>query len=102
MLVKERMKHPVITVKSDAPIMDVLNLMKREAIRRTPVVDGRGKLVGIISDKDLLNAGPSDATSLSVWEVNYLMSKIKVEDVMSKEVITGWWGGGDYHGNRLV
>ncbi len=88
MLVKERMKHPVITVKPDMPIMDTLNMMKREGIRRTPVVDGHGKLVGIVSDKDLLNAGPSDATSLSVWEVNYLLSKIKVHDVMSKNVIT--------------
>lgn len=88
MLVKERMKHPVITVKSDMPIMDVLNLMKRERIRRTPVVDSHGRLIGIVSDKDLLNAGPSDATSLSVWEINYLLSKIKVEDVMTKEVIT--------------
>jgi acetoin utilization protein AcuB len=88
MLVKERMKHPVITVKPDMPIMDVLNLMKREKIRRTPVVDGHGKLLGIVSDKDLLNAGPSTATSLSVWEINYLLSKIKIQDVMSKEVIT--------------
>ncbi len=88
MLVKERMKHPVITVKPDMPIMDTLNMMKREGIRRTPVVDGHGKLVGIVSDKDLLNAGPSDATSLSVWEVNYLLTKIKVHDVMSKDVIT--------------
>lgn len=88
MLVKERMKHPVITVKPDMPIMDTLNMMKREGIRRTPVVDGHGKLVGIVSDKDLLNAGPSDATSLSVWEVNYLLSKIKVHDVMSHDVIT--------------
>lgn len=88
MLVKERMNHPVISVKADMPIMDVLNLMKREKIRRTPVVDAHGKLVGIVSDKDLLNAGPSDATSLSVWEVNYLLSKIKIGDVMTKEVIT--------------
>ena len=88
MLVKERMKHPVITVKQDMPIMDALNMMKREGIRRTPVVDGHGKMVGIISDKDLLNAGPSDATSLSVWEVNYLLTKIKVHDVMTQDVIT--------------
>ena len=88
MLIKERMKYPVITVKPDMPIMDTLNLMKRESIRRTPVVDGHGKLVGIVSDKDLLNAGPSDATSLSVWEVNYLLSKIKVEDIMTRDVIT--------------
>ncbi|GAB4581782.1 MAG: CBS and ACT domain-containing protein [Anaerolineales bacterium] len=88
MLVKERMHHPVITVKPDMPIMDVLNLMKREKIRRTPVVEAHGKLIGIVSDKDLLNAGPSSATSLSVWEINYLLSKIKIEDVMTKEVIT--------------
>ena len=87
MLVKERMSRPVITVKPNLPIMEALNLMKREKIRRTPVVDG-GKLVGIISDKDLLNASPSDATSLSVWEINYLLSQITVNEVMTKEVLT--------------
>ena len=87
MLVKERMKMPVISVKPDMPAMEVLNLMKREGIRRTPVVNEAGKLVGIVSDKDLLNAGPSDATSLSVWEVNYLISKIRVRDVMTKDVV---------------
>jgi acetoin utilization protein AcuB len=69
------------------PIMEALNLMKREKIRRTPVVKN-GKLVGIISDKDLLNASPSDATSLSVWEINYLLSQITVNEVMTQEVLT--------------
>ncbi len=87
MLVRERMSKPVITVRSDMPIMEALNLMKREKIRRTPVVK-KGKLVGIISDKDLLNASPSDATSLSVWEINYLLSQITVNDVMTTEVLT--------------
>lgn len=87
MLVKGRMSKPVITIKPELPIMDALKLMQREKIRRTPVVKNN-KLVGIVSDKDLLNAGPSDATSLSVWEVNYLMSKITVGDVMSKDVLT--------------
>ena len=64
-----------------------LNLMKREHIRRTPVVKD-GKLVGIVSDKDLLNASPSPATSLSVWELNYLLSKITVSEVMTKNVLT--------------
>ena len=68
MLVKERMSQPVISVKPDLPIMEAMNLMKQEKIRRTPVIDS-GKLVGIVSDKDLLNASPSDATSLSVWEI---------------------------------
>lgn len=87
MLVGERMSHPVISIKPDMPIIDALNLMKRERIRRTPVVK-EGKMVGIVSDKDLLNASPSPATSLSVWEMNYLLSKIKVRDVMTKKVLT--------------
>jgi acetoin utilization protein AcuB len=87
MLVKERMSRPLITVAPDLPIMEALNLMKSEKIRRTPVVKD-DKLVGIISDKDLLNASPSDATSLSVWEINYLLSQISVKEVMSRKVLT--------------
>ncbi len=87
MLVGERMKHPVITTRPDTPIMDALNLMKQEHIRRLPVVE-KGKLVGIVSEEDLLNASASSATTLSVWELNYLLSKIKIQDVMTKEVIS--------------
>ncbi len=87
MLVGERMTKPIITIASDMPIVEALDLMKREHIRRTPVVDN-GKLVGIVSDKDLLNASPSPATSLSVWELNYLLSKVTVGDVMTRDVIT--------------
>jgi acetoin utilization protein AcuB len=87
MLVGERMSHPVITISPDLPITEALNLMRVEHIRRTPVIRG-GKLVGIVSDKDLLNASPSPATSLSIWEMNYLLSKITVEDVMTKDVLT--------------
>jgi acetoin utilization protein AcuB len=87
MLVKKRMSSPVITIEPNMPIMDALDLMKNKGIRRTPVVKN-GKLVGIISDKDLLNAAPSDATSLSVWELNYLLAKITVSEIMTKEVIT--------------
>jgi len=87
MLVGERMTHPVVFVSPNMSIQDALQLMKKENIRRTPVVEG-GKLVGIVSDKDLLNASPSDATSLSVWELNYLLSKITVAEVMTGAVIT--------------
>jgi acetoin utilization protein AcuB len=87
MLVGERMSHPVITMSPDLPIVDALNLMKRERIRRAPVVKD-GKMVGIVSDKDLLNASASPATSLSVWELNYLLSKITVKEVMSKKVLS--------------
>jgi acetoin utilization protein AcuB len=81
------MKHPVISIVPEMPVVDALNLMKRERIRRTPVVKD-GKLIGIVSDKDLLNASPSPATSLSVWEMNYLLSKIQVKDVMTRNVLT--------------
>ena len=87
MLIKERMSTPVITVEPELPIMQALDLMKKNRIRRMPVVKN-GKLIGIISEGDLLNAAPSDATSLSVWELNYLLGKITVKEIMSKEVIT--------------
>ena len=87
MLVGDRMSHPVISINPDLPVVDALNLMKRERIRRTPVVKN-GKMIGIVSDKDLLNASPSSATSLSVWEMNYLLSRIKVKDLMTKKVLT--------------
>ena len=87
MLVKERMSSPVITVAPDTPIMNALDLMQSKGIRRAPVMRD-GKLVGIVSDKDLLNAAPSDATSLSVWELNYLLSRLRVKEIMSTEVIT--------------
>ena len=88
MLVGDRMSHPVVTIPPDMPVVDALNLMRVEHIRRTPVVDEKGKLVGIVSGKDLLNASPSAATTLSVWEINYLLSKITVKDVMTKDVVT--------------
>jgi len=88
MLVKNRMSYPVITVAPDMPIMEALNLMKTKQIRRMPVVDSQGKLIGIVSTKDLINASPSQATSLSVWEINYLIGKISVNKVMTKAVLT--------------
>ena len=88
MFVKDRMSHPVITVTPDVSIVDALDIMRRERIRRMPVVDKHGHLVGIVTEKDILNASPSSATSLSVWEINYLISKITVGEVMTKDVIT--------------
>jgi acetoin utilization protein AcuB len=87
MFVGERMSHPVISVTPDAPIHDVLVMFKKEHIRRAPVMKD-GKLVGIVSQRDLLNASPSPVTSLSVWEMNYLISKVTVKQVMSKKVKT--------------
>lgn len=87
MLVGERMSRPVIMVSPDAPINDVLAMFRKEHIRRAPVVKD-GRLVGIVSQTDLLNASPSPVTTLSVWEMNYLLSKVTVSRVMSKKVRT--------------
>lgn len=87
MLVGERMSHPVISVLAETPIQDALALFKKEHIRRAPVIKN-GKLVGIISETDLLNASPSPISSLSIWEMNYLLSKVTVKQVMSKKVLT--------------
>jgi len=81
------MSHPVISITPDMPIHDALSLFRQERIRRAPVVKN-GKLVGIVSDKDLLNATPSKATSLSIWEINYLLSKVTVAEVMTKKVLS--------------
>jgi acetoin utilization protein AcuB len=88
MLVRERMSAHPILCEPELPVSEALDRMKQQHIRRMPVVDKHGKLVGIVSDKDLLHASPSPATSLSVWEITYLMSKIKVSDVMTRKVIT--------------
>lgn len=87
MLVGERMTYPVITISPDLSINEALNLMKREHIRRLPVMKD-SKLVGIVTEQDLLYASPSPATTLSVWEMNYLLSKVTVKEVMTKEIIT--------------
>lgn len=87
MLVSERMSKPVITISPEMPIPDALIMMKKEHIRRAPVVKD-AKLVGIVCDIDLLNASPSPVTTLSIWEMNYLLSKITVSEVMSKNVLT--------------
>jgi acetoin utilization protein AcuB len=88
MFVSERMTRPVITAHPDLAIQDALALMRQEHIRRLPVVDSKGQLIGMVSDRDLLHASPSDATSLSVWELNYLLSKITIDQIMTKEVIS--------------
>jgi acetoin utilization protein AcuB len=88
MLVRERMTANLVTVSPHTSVPEALRLMRGKRIRRLPVLDGHGHLVGIVSDKDLLHAQPSQATTLSVWEIPELLAKITVEHVMSREVIT--------------
>jgi len=88
MLVKERMSPNPITVRPDLPVPEAQVIMKREKIHHLPVVDRDGKLVGIVAEKDLLYASPSPATTLSVYEIASLLSKLAVEKVMSKKPVT--------------
>jgi len=88
MLVGERMSKPVITIRPETPMPEALDLMRKEHIRRLPVVNKHGELVGIVTEADLLRASPSEATSLSIYEVTYLLSKLTVDRIMTKKVIT--------------
>lgn len=88
MLVGSRMTPDPITISDDAAIDDALKLMRDKNVRRLPVVDKKGKLVGIVAEKDVLYASPSPATSLSIHEIHYLVSRIKVGEIMTKNVIT--------------
>ncbi|MEA3352128.1 MAG: CBS domain-containing protein [Chloroflexota bacterium] len=88
MLVKNRMTPNPITITTDTPIADALDWMRREKVHRFPVVDKEDKLLGIVSHTDLLYASPSPVTSLNVWEITYLLNKVKVKETMTKDVIT--------------
>ncbi len=85
--VGEWMTSPVITIAPSAPISSAHQIMKRSAVRRLPVVED-DRLVGIITIGDVREASPSDATTLSIWELNYLWAQLTVEKIMTREVLT--------------
>lgn len=87
MKIKDIMTKNPFTVDGETLVMEAQKIMKENNIRRLPVVD-RGKLVGIVTLHDLLEASPSPATSLSVYELNFLLSKMKVKEVMKKNPIS--------------
>ncbi len=87
MRIKDMMTKNPMTVDSETLVIDAQKIMKENNIRRLPVVD-KGKLLGIITKHDLLEASPSPATSLSVHELNYLLSKMKVKEIMKKNPVT--------------
>lgn len=96
MLVKNIMTTNLFLAHPDTPVTEALSLLRREHIHRLPVVDRHSrKLVGIISEKDLLYASPSPATTLNVYEMTELLSRLEVSAVMAREVVT-------IHPNELV
>lgn len=84
MLVKEWMAKDPVVVDENTSIMKATQLMKEHRIRRVPVLKN-GKLVGIVSDRDIKEAAPSKATSLDVHELYYLLSEIKIKDIMTPD-----------------
>lgn len=88
MLVRDTMTLNPLTTTPDMSATDALRLMNGKKIRRLPVLDGRGALVGIVSDRDLLLASPSPATSLAIWEIPELLAKLTIDKIMTREVIT--------------
>jgi acetoin utilization protein AcuB len=77
-----------ITVAPDMPIAEALEKMRHDDVHRFPVVDKKGKMVGIVTHKDLLYASPSSVTSLNVWELTYLLNQVKVREAMTRDVVT--------------
>ncbi len=77
----------VVTIGPESTLPEAARLMKEKGFRRLPVVKG-SKLVGIVSSSDVHEAEPSDATSLSVWEIAYLLSQLRIESIMTKDPVT--------------
>jgi len=88
MFVHEAMSRNPITVAQDTPIQQAIMVMRDEKVRRLPVLNAKKELVGIVSEKDLLYASPSPASSLDIHELHYLISKITVREVMTRDAIT--------------
>ena len=86
-LVKDHMTSPVVSISSDTGLSEAHKIMADNKVRRLPVVDNN-KLIGIISLNDVLGAKPSDASSLSIWELNYLVANLKIKDIMCSTVFS--------------
>jgi len=88
MLIREIMTKKPVTTRSETSVSDALDLMHAKNVHRIPVLDAKGRLIGIVSESDLLYASPSPATSLNVWEIHSLMAKLTIGKVMTRKVIT--------------
>jgi acetoin utilization protein AcuB len=86
MLVKHRMTPNPITITPDAKVPDALKLARDRGINYLPVMGKRDKLVGIVSRNDLMQAAPSKATTLSVFEANYLLAYLEVREIMNEPI----------------
>ena len=88
MIIADRMKKNPVTATPDMSIKEASEKMKQNKAHRLPVLDDDKHLVGIISEKDILLAAPSPASTLSAYEINYLLSKLTVKNIMSRNPLT--------------
>ena len=87
MRVEQWMNRDVVTVTPEESFRVAMHLIRQNGIRHLPVVEGK-RLVGIVTDRDLRQAAPSGATSLSIHELHYVLEKLAIREVMTKEVVT--------------
>ncbi len=87
MKIRDIMSYNVITIPSNTSITEAKRIMAAHRIKRLPVVD-KGKLVGMVTERGIERVSPSKATSLSIWELGYLLDKTLVKEIMEKEVVT--------------
>lgn len=85
--VKDWMSSDPIVITPDTALPEAYKLMKERRVRRLPVVTGSGKLVGIVTLGDVREASPSDATTLSIYELNYLLAQLSVDRIMTRDVL---------------
>lgn len=88
MIIERRMTRNPVTANPDMSVSDASALMKREKVHRLPVLDKDKKLVGIITEKDILYASPSPVSTLSIHEMAYLLSQLTVKKLMTRDVVT--------------
>lgn len=88
MIIERRMTKNPVTINPEASVVEASELMKKEKVHRLPVLDRDKNLIGVISEKDILFATPSPASSLSIHEMAYLLSKLTVRKLMTKNPVT--------------
>lgn len=88
MYVKDRMITDIVSIRSDASVTEAIEVLGENKLHRLPVVNGKGKLVGLLTASTIDKNTPNNSSSLSIYEINYMLNNIKVSDIMIKDVIT--------------